>query len=99
MGTSCDICLPVKQLSKIHAKIHLKKQGDDQADNGNVGWVVLLEDLSSNGTWLNGQKLAKVPVEVCLGDRISLLPPSTSVKDVQPLALTCISEVETTFQE
>merc|ERR1739848_588675 len=78
-STSCDVALPLLQLSKTHLVLHVL---DNTAEP-----MLFVEDISSNGTWVNGSKMTKDrKTQVNIGDRISLLPPSASVRDMHPLA-------------
>merc|ERR1712228_1144153 len=78
-STNCDVALPLLQLSKSHLILHVLGGAADS--------MLFLEDVSSNGTWVNGGKIIKNrKTQVNLGDRISLLPPSASVKEMHPLA-------------
>lgn len=79
-STSCDVTLPLHVLSKNHAQFHVQGAAEG-------GHMLMLEDKSSNGTWVNGERIPpKRLVQVEVGDRISFLPPSASVPDMEPLA-------------
>jgi len=68
-AVSCDFTLKVPHVSKSHAKLNLQ-------ETGNV-CMLMLQDTSSNGTWLNGQKLlAQRFVQLEAGDLIAFLPPT-----------------------
>lgn len=86
-AASCDVVLRIQHVSKAHAQLHLQET---------VGgsWMLMLQDTSSNGTWLNGQKLnPRRFVQVRSGDRISFLPPTVSDSELEPPIYEVISGV------
>jgi E3 ubiquitin-protein ligase CHFR len=73
-NTSCKICIPDKRLSGQHCMV--TKKPDD---------TVVIEDCSTNGTWLNEDKIGKgVSKELKNGDTIYLLH-SSKVKQEEIL--------------
>eukprot|EP00971_Amphidinium_carterae_P209493 4155745-Amphidinium_carterae.1 len=61
--------LQAQHVSKQHARFHVRQSVD--------GIELTLTDTSSNGTWLNGQRLAQMrSMQVCIGDIVAFLPPS-----------------------
>jgi len=71
-AVGCDMVLRVQHVSKAHAEFHLQEAADGSC-------MLMLQDTSSNGTWLNGQKLIlRRLVQVQPGDRIAFLPPSAA---------------------
>lgn len=73
-------------VSKTHAKFYLQKalEGD--------GWILMMSDCSSNGTWLNSQKLNPGQlVQIRPGDLVSFLPPSEEDPDLDPLTYELVS--------
>jgi len=68
-AVSCDIVLKVPHVSKSHAKLSLQETAGT--------WMLMLQDTSSNGTWLNGHKLiAQRFMQVEEGDQVAFLPPT-----------------------
>lgn len=66
---ACHIRLAVQHISKVHAELRL------QRDRGG-GWLLMLLDVSSNGTWLNRQQVSPNRlVQLYPGDVVSFLPP------------------------
>lgn len=69
--------MKVQHMSKTHAQFCLS-----EGFNG-VNRMLMLQDISSNGTWLNGQKMHQGRfVQVQPGDRISFLTPSLACPDL-----------------
>ncbi|CAJ1378231.1 unnamed protein product [Effrenium voratum] len=67
-----DVALRVQHVSKVHAVLHLVRQG---------GMRLLLEDKSSNGTWVNGARLEpRKPTQLNLQDQICFVPPAPGVE-------------------
>jgi len=72
----CDIVVRHMHVSKAHATLEL------QEAFSRPGWLLMLQDSSSNGTWLNGSKLTTSHlVQLLPGARISLLMPRESLED------------------
>ena len=69
---SCDVPLPAPTVSWHHAQID-PIGGANRAGNGGGGGAVVVRDLgSTNGTFVNGQKIRVQPVNP--GDRIQIGP-------------------------
>src|SRR5881275_2021216 len=73
-----DICLPKGNISKKHTKIVVKD-----------GKVIVLDLKSTNGTYVNGKKLAGPQVisatdKVYIGDFILNIEPPEAVEDAPP---------------
>lgn len=68
-GASSDLALPIQHISKAHALLTLLQAADGSRR-------LMLEDTSSNGTWLNDKQVTpNRHIEVVHGDVISFLPP------------------------
>ena len=69
----CDLCIPLKEISRRHCELELH------------GGALTLRDLgSSNGTYLNGQKIEQ-QAEIKAGDTIKIGPIMFSIQiDGQP---------------
>eukprot|EP00811_Abedinium_folium_P020423 NODE_2940_length_2118_cov_9.837770.p1 GENE.NODE_2940_length_2118_cov_9.837770~~NODE_2940_length_2118_cov_9.837770.p1 ORF type:complete len:659 (+),score=52.64 NODE_2940_length_2118_cov_9.837770:134-2110(+) len=67
-GEVCDVRLSRAHVSKLHAKLEVQLLP--------LGCTrLLIEDTSSNGTWVNGERLSRKSIaEVRPGDRVSFLP-------------------------
>lgn len=66
----CDIILRRPHVSKAHAVLSLQEASDSN------GWILTLQDTSSNGTWVNGQKLQHgQTLRLRQSDQVSFLPP------------------------
>ncbi|CAK0830404.1 unnamed protein product [Prorocentrum cordatum] len=78
-GVSSDLALPVQHISKAHALLTVLQAADGSRR-------LMLEDTSSNGTWLNEKQVTpNRHIEVKHGDVISFLPPpSVSGTDAMP---------------
>ena len=64
----CDLCIPLREISRRHCELEL------------YGGSLKLRDLgSSNGTYLNGQKLEQV-TEIKAGDTIKIGPITFSIQ-------------------
>lgn len=75
-AANCDVVFNIQHVSKVHAVLHLSQEADGS-------WLLMLQDTSTHGTRLNGQKM--IPrrlVQVQPGDLISLLPQSGSGNDL-----------------
>jgi len=71
-AANCDIVFNIQHVSKAHAVLHLSEVGDGS-------WLLMLQDTSTHGTRLNGQKMTpRRLVQVQPGDLISFLPPHAS---------------------
>lgn len=78
-GVSSDLALPIQHISKAHALLTVLQAADGSRR-------LMLEDTSSNGTWLNETQVTpNRHIEVVHGDKISFLPPpSVSGTDAMP---------------
>merc|ERR1719282_496779 len=77
-AANCDVVLRIQHISKAHAQLHVQ-----ETDLGT--WILMLQDTSSNGTWLNGEKVSPRRFHrVRPGDRVSFLPPSLGDTDLDP---------------
>lgn len=75
----CDVVIGTAYVSKCHAHLVLQ----DSLDG--VGWMLMVKDTSSNGTWLNSLRM--VPnqfVQLRASDKLSLMPPVANL-DTDPL--------------
>lgn len=73
----CDVVIRHPHVSKAHATLFLQDSPD--------GWMLLIQDASSNGTFLNGQRLnPKQFVQLRPSDRVSFLVPTEDL-DRDPL--------------
>jgi len=69
-ATQNDIILKAQHVSKRHAEFHVQY--------GSAGEpVLMIRDLSSNGTWVRGEKIQPgCLMRIIPGDVISFLPPN-----------------------
>lgn len=74
-GEGVDVVLRRAHVSKAHATLTLQDHGGELA--------ALLQDTSSNGTWVNGARLDPGrPVHLRPGDRVSFLPPGAPASEL-----------------
>eukprot|EP00811_Abedinium_folium_P029875 NODE_4739_length_1853_cov_4.805910.p1 GENE.NODE_4739_length_1853_cov_4.805910~~NODE_4739_length_1853_cov_4.805910.p1 ORF type:complete len:536 (-),score=65.02 NODE_4739_length_1853_cov_4.805910:115-1722(-) len=77
-GQDCNVKLKRAHVSNLHANLEMQL-------SHHGGSRLLIEDTSSNGTWVNGERLSRnSPAEVRPGDRVSFLP---AAHDCYPDAL------------
>ncbi|CAJ1453201.1 unnamed protein product, partial [Effrenium voratum] len=73
---TCDVVLRHQHVSKVHATFVLQKSPEG------VGHMLLMQDGSSNGTWINGAKMTPGRFQqLDAGDRISFLAPTESLEE------------------
>lgn len=73
---TCDVVLRHQHVSKVHAVFVLQTLPEGAGD------MLLMQDSSSNGTWINGIRM--VPgrfQQLQPGDRVSFLQPTTSLEE------------------
>eukprot|EP00435_Cladocopium_sp_Y103_P026769 s2027_g6.t1 len=69
---SCDVVLRHQHVSKVHSIFVLQTLPEGAGD------MLLMQDNSSNGTWINGQRMTQGRFhQLQPGDRISFLQPSS----------------------
>merc|ERR1740121_1902915 len=74
-GEGVDVVLRRAHVSKAHATLTLQDHGGELA--------ALLQDTSSNGTWVNGARLDPGrPVRLRPGDQVSFLPPGAPASEL-----------------
>ncbi len=65
----CDVVLNVKHVSRTHLELHAQRDKEGKP-------ILVLYDVSCNGTWINGQKLSpKCLVRLQTGDVLTFLSP------------------------
>eukprot|EP00929_Paragymnodinium_shiwhaense_P108409 TRINITY_DN74730_c0_g1_i1.p1 TRINITY_DN74730_c0_g1~~TRINITY_DN74730_c0_g1_i1.p1 ORF type:complete len:681 (+),score=147.55 TRINITY_DN74730_c0_g1_i1:147-2189(+) len=69
----CHVVIPHPHVSKAHLSLLLEQQ-----PNGSC--MLILQDSSSNGTWVNGQRLSRgQALQLQPGDKISFLQPTVAL--------------------
>lgn len=73
---TCDVVLRHQHVSKVHAVFVLQTLPEGAGD------MLLMQDNSSNGTWINGQRMTQGRFhQLQPGDRISFLQPSSTLEE------------------
>lgn len=73
---TCDVVLRHQHVSKVHAVFVLQTLPEGAGD------MLLMQDNSSNGTWINGQRMTQGRFhQLQPGDRISFLQPSATLEE------------------
>ncbi|CAK8985815.1 unnamed protein product [Durusdinium trenchii] len=68
-----EISLRAAHVSKVHAVLELSRQG--------TSWRLTVQDLSTNGTWVNGKKLSPQEKQpLTRNDQICFVPPANGVE-------------------
>lgn len=72
---TCDVMLPCHHVSKAHALLC------PQLTAAGGPWTLILQDTSSNGVWLNGERIpGRQFVQLKPGDRVCFLPPEAGAR-------------------
>eukprot|EP00931_Biecheleriopsis_adriatica_P038167 TRINITY_DN21890_c0_g1_i1.p1 TRINITY_DN21890_c0_g1~~TRINITY_DN21890_c0_g1_i1.p1 ORF type:complete len:1002 (-),score=217.58 TRINITY_DN21890_c0_g1_i1:148-3153(-) len=80
-ANNCDIVLKIQHASKKHAELHPQRGANGES-------ILMLYDISSNGTWIDGVKVdPKRFVRLRPGDKISFLPREAGQSDSDVPAL------------
>lgn len=80
-SSSNDICLPEPEVSRRHATLELRPDGE-------AGTAVFLQDLgSTNGTFLNGRRIdgPRIPIRMVPGDVVRVGSQAFKLKQLDPL--------------
>ena len=73
---TCDVVLRHQHVSKVHAVFVLQTLPEGAGD------MLLMQDASSNGTWINGTRMTQGRFhQLQPGDRVSFLQPSSSLEE------------------
>ncbi|CAJ1409259.1 unnamed protein product [Effrenium voratum] len=86
---TCDVVLRHQHVSKVHATFVLQKSPEG------VGHMLLMQDGSSNGTWINGAKMTPGRFQqLDAGDRISFLAPTESLEEDPATWEVCVGSAQ-----